>query len=115
MEEKVRFTEKKIDQSWKETVAREKGEPPAEPASNPSLTLATFFSSLGVQTLMHLGELPYPETQEHRLDLEAAKETIDLLILLEAKTKGNRTEEEDKLLKDLLPELQMKFVAKVSA
>jgi hypothetical protein len=62
---------------------------------------------------MCLGELPHPETQERHLDLEAAKETIDLLVLLEAKTKGNRTPEEEQLLKTLIPDLQMKFVQKV--
>ena len=63
---------------------------------------------------MHLGEIPHPETQEPVLDLEAAKETIDLLKLLETKTKGNLALEEEKLLKGLLTQVQMKFVQKVS-
>ena len=111
MDKEVRFTEKKIDQSWKEDVAREKGEPKPQPA----LSLSAFLTSLGYQTLIHLGDLPHPETQQRHLDLEAAKETIDLLVLLESKTQGNRTPEEDKLLKSLLPELQMTFVEKTSA
>ncbi len=112
MDKEVRFTEKKVDQSWKEGVAREKGspEPPSEPKT--SLDFSSFLTSLGYQTLMHLGELPNPQTNQQVVDLEGARETIDLLILLEAKTKGNRTPEEDKLLKNLLPELQMKFVQK---
>jgi len=112
MDKEVRFTEKKVDQSWKEGVAREKGSP--EPSAPPQagLNLSSFFTSLGYQTLMHLGEIPHPETNQSQKDLEAARETIDLLILLEKKTQGNRTPEEDKLLKSLLPELQMKFVQK---
>ncbi len=112
MDKEVRFTEKKVDQSWKEGVAREKGspEPPAPPPAG--LNLSSFFTSLGYQTLMHLGEIPHPETNQSQMDLGAARETIDLLILLEKKTQGNRTPEEDKLLKSLLPELQMKFVQK---
>ena len=114
MEKDVRYTEKRIDQSWKEGVAQEKGKPePGEPPK-PPLSLSVFLTSLGYQTLMSLGELPHPETKEHSLDLEAAKETIDLLVLLESKTRGNRTPEEDELLKHLLPDLQMKFVEKVS-
>lgn len=115
MDEKVRFTEKKVDQSWKEDVARQKqggNGPEPGPAPNPSPSFAAFLTSLGYQTLMHLGELAHPETQQKYIDLDAAKETIDLLILLEEKTRGNRTPEEDKLLKTLLPELQMKFVQK---
>ena len=114
MDEKVRFTEKKVDDSWKEDVTREKGAPKPEPGQRPPLTLAAFATSLGYQTLMHLEELPDPENHEKHLDLEAAKETIDLLILLESKTRGNQTPEETQLFKTFLPELQMKFVEKAS-
>ncbi len=114
MEKEVRFTEKKVDQSWKEDVVRQKGEAGPEPMAQPPLSFSTFLTSLGYQTLMHLGELPHPETKETHLDLAAAKETIDLLILLASKTQGNRTPEEDELLKSLLSELQMKFVSKAA-
>lgn len=115
MDKEVRFNQKKVDESWKEGVAREKGTSPspAEPETKPALSFTAFLTSLGYQTLMHLGEIPHPETQERSLDLEAAKETIDLLILLESKTQGNRTPEEDQLLKNLLSQLQIKFVEKV--
>lgn len=114
MEKEVRFTEKKIDQAWKESKGREKEEAKAEPGARPALSFSTLLTSLGYQTLMHLGEFPHPDTQERRLDLDAAKETIDLLALLESKTEGNRTPEEDKLLKNLLAELRMKFVEKAA-
>ena len=113
MEKEVRFTEKKVDQSWKEDVAREKGKHPFEEGSKPGLSFSPFLTSLGYQALMHLGEIPHPDTHQVELDLEAAKETIDLLLLLESKTKGNRTSEEENLLKNLLAELQMKFVKKI--
>lgn len=116
MDKEVRFTEKKVDDSWKQDVAREKGQAasPAEPEPAPqtSLSFTQFITSLGYQALMHLGEIPYPGTEEKRLDLETAKETIDILILLDSKTKGNQTPEEQKLFKTLLAELQMKFVSK---
>jgi len=119
MDKEVRFTEKKVDQSWKEDVAREKRGPAPGPIREEApagrqspLSFSAFLTSLGYQTLMHLGEVPHPETQERHLDLDAARETIDLLIMLESKTKGNLTQEEEKLLKGLLQELQMKFVAK---
>ena len=114
MEKDVRFTEKKVDESWKETATREKAKTEPGSKSKPALSFSAFLTSLGYQTLMHLGEIPHPDTQEPQLDLESAKDTIDLLILLESKTKGNLTSEEEKLLKSLLTELQMKFVAKAS-
>ena len=110
MDKEVRFSEKKVDQSWKEDVAKEKVKSEPASPSGTTLSFSTFLTSLGYQTLMHLGEVPQPGTQERQVDMEAAKETIDLLVLLETKTRGNRTPEEDKLLKSLLPELQMKFV-----
>lgn len=115
MDKDVRFTEKKVDQSWKENVVREKVT--AEPQPSPdekTLSLSTFLTSLGYQILIHLGEIPHPVTQEKIVDLIAAKETIDLLALLERKTQGNRTPEEDKLIKTLIPEMQMKFVQKTT-
>ena len=115
MEKEAHFTEKKVDQSWKEEVAREKGapEPPAETGDSP-LSFSHFITSLGFQTLLQLGEIPHPETKQAQVDLGAAKETIDLLVLLQSKTQGNLTAQEEKLLKDLLAELQIKFVEKVS-
>ena len=120
MDKEVRFTEKKVDESWKQDVGRDRNKAKPEPKvappnSSSSPNFANFLTSLGYQTLIHLGELPYPETQEHRVDLEAAKETIDLLVLLESKTRGNLSPEEEQIFKTLLPELQMKFVAKPPA
>ncbi len=113
-DKEVKYTQKKIDESWKEEVAKEKGKTPPSESQKPALSFSVFVTSLGYQALMQLGELPHPETKQPEIDLEAAKETIDLLILLESKTKGNRTPEEEELLRQLLPELQMKFVQKTS-
>ena len=113
MDKEVRFTEKKVDQSWKEDIAKEKGKSSPEPAPQTGISFAAFLSSLGYQALIHLGAIPHPETKDLQIDIEAAKETIDLLVLLESKTKGNRTPEEETLLKNLLAELQIKFVEKV--
>ena|SRR3989338_3642626 len=112
-EKEVRFTEKKVDESWKEGAAREKGAVPPPSEEKAALTFSVFLTSLGYQALIHLGEIPNPETKAVQLDLGAAKETIDLLVLLETKTQGNRNPQEDQLLKTLLPELQLKFVTKV--
>ena len=113
MDKEVKFTEKKVDQSWKEEVQREIKDPkPEAPSPEPpgGISFANFLTSLGYQALIHLGEAPHPETQERDFNLDAAQETIDLLSLLEKKTQGNRTPDEDKLLKSLLTQLQMKFV-----
>jgi hypothetical protein len=50
-------------------------------------------------------------TQQRRRDLGQAKHTIDLLLMLRDKTRGNLTADEAQLLQELLPQLQMAYVS----
>lgn len=81
--------------------------------------ISAIFSSLVYQqtnmALMFLGKIAHPETGEMLLDIESAKMFIDQLEMLEAKTKGNLTPEEDKLLKQSLTALHQEFVNAVNA
>jgi hypothetical protein len=63
--------------------------------------------------LMLLGKVPHPETGQTMRDLEAAKLFIDQVEMLEAKTKGNLSKEEEKLLKQTLMNLRLAFVESV--
>ena len=92
----IRFTEKKVDESWKEQAETVKAKaaavPPAAAKAKPAETSKAFLSlvqSLGYQALMNLGEIPNPMTQQTELNPEGAKEAIDLLIALRDKTRGN--------------------------
>ena len=118
----IRFSEKRVDESYKEQAARErdvKGAPQnsskardnssSENRPQTSKLFINLVTSLGMQALMNLGEIPNPGTQEREVNLEAAKEIIDLLIDLKKKTEDNLSGEENKLLESLLPELQLKF------
>ena len=68
--------------------------------------------SLTSSAFYHLGDIADPETGKTETNLPAVQQTIDMLIMLREKTQGNLTEEEAKLLEQLVYELQMKFVAK---
>jgi hypothetical protein len=72
----------------------------------------TFVLSLGSSALVHLGEIHHPETAEARENLLLARQVIDLLAMLEEKTRGNLTAEETRFLSDLLADLRLKFVEK---
>jgi hypothetical protein len=61
-----------------------------------------------------LGEISDPATGEKQQNLNLVKHTIDTLQLLEDKTKGNLTEEEQDIFKNVLYDLKMRYVAKVS-
>lgn len=81
----------------------------------PPVTFAGFIFGLASSALIHLGEYPDPEGPGRRVDLPAARQTIDLLGLLEAKTKGNLDTDEAELLKHLLYDLRVKYVAAAKA
>ena len=70
----------------------------------------TFCFSLASAALIHLGESPSPESGKTEQSLPLAKQTIDVLAMLQEKTKGNLLESEDKLLTAVLYDLRMRFV-----
>ncbi len=69
-----------------------------------------FIQSLAGQASVFLGVIPNPQTGEKKVDLASAQYFIDLLGMLERKTEGNRTEQEDRYLKDVLVQLRLAFV-----
>jgi hypothetical protein len=88
--------------------------PPAEPPKEralPPVDFGTFVLSLGSSALMHLGEFAEPEGGKSQKDLPLAKHTIDILDMLQARTKGNLSPQEDKLLESLLYDLRLRYVS----
>lgn len=83
----------------------------AAPVELPEADFASFLLSLATSALYHLGLVAEPETGEQaEPNLPLARHTIDTLVLLQRKTEGNRTDEEEELLTNLLTELRMRFV-----
>ena len=78
----------------------------------PEINFSTFIFSLNTSTLLHLGEVPDPATGKQQEDLTMAKQTIDLLAMLEEKTRGNLTTDEENLLKHILYDLRLRYVQK---
>ena len=76
----------------------------------PAVDFHTFVLSLGSSALLHLGELEHPEGGATEKDLPLAKHTIDILSMLEEKTKGNLTSAEEKLIQSLLYDLRLRYV-----
>jgi len=112
MEEEKR---KKIDESWKEAVEKEKineSTTQKERISIPTPDFKFFISTLSLQVLIALGELENPTTGKKEKEPNQAKFIIDTLDMLKEKTKGNLDEEESNLLENILYELKMKYVQK---
>ena len=90
-----------------------KSEPTQKEPQEPfKIDFSTFIMSLTSSAFYHLGDIADPETGKTETNLPAVQQTIDMLIMLREKTQNNLTQEETKLLEQLIYELQMKFVAK---
>jgi hypothetical protein len=76
----------------------------------PKVDFATFILSLSHSALMHLGEAPHPETGGITKNLPLARQTIDLIAMLEEKTKGNLTGDEERIVGQILYDLRMRYV-----
>jgi len=112
---------KKVDESWKDSVQKEKESVSPNPKSKPDAeaesisadaSFPLFISTLGMQVLVALGEVENPSTGERSPEPEQAKYLIDVIRMLADKTKGNLSSEEAAMIKNLLYELQIKFVRK---
>lgn len=90
---------------------------PAEPAARerdvdtlPAIDFSTFVLSLSHSALVHLGDAPMPDGEAAERDFQLARQTIDLLAILQEKTRNNLTGEEERLLDQALYDLRIRFV-----
>lgn len=83
----------------------------AEPSVAPApVDFSTHILSLASTALIALGKMPEPDGTAHQVDIETARYLIDVLAMLETKTKGNLDEAEQKLLSSLVYDLRVAFV-----
>lgn len=76
----------------------------------PQLDFQTFVLSIIGSAYVHMGDAPDPEGPSREPNLLLARQDIDLLRLLQEKTKGNLTGDEERLLEQALYDLRMRFV-----
>lgn len=80
-------------------------------AKLPQASFLSLVNMLGVETAMHLGLIQTPGEEPLPVDTEAARHLLDMLGILQTKTRGNLTAEEDNLFENMLADLRMQFVA----
>jgi hypothetical protein len=86
-------------------------QPPSSTGPEGDLSFIGFVYSLAHTAALHFGDIPDPQTgQPGEMDLEGAKGMIDILTLLEVKTRGNLTAEERQFLEQVLFDLRLRFV-----
>lgn len=83
----------------------------ARPGSEtlPAMDFSTFILSLSSSVLMHLGEIKNPTTDENDENHAMARHTIDIISMLDEKTRGNLNGDEEKLIKGVLYDLRMRY------
>ncbi len=116
-----------IDEDWKSQVQREKDEAQAKAEDEPEQveaeadeeegldaenSFAALVQSLAAQCMLALGLIAPPDTEQVTLDIAQAKYVIDILLMLRDKTAGNLTPEEDRMLTDVVADLQRAYVAR---
>jgi len=102
--------EKEILAAREEAEKEEKEHEQQQRGPLPEGNFAALISMLATQTLFALGLLQIKGQEERKPDLELAKYNIDMLGVLEEKTKGNLTQEEEAVLSNTLSELRMGYV-----
>jgi len=123
--EKIKVTDRRIfdreGKLKKELRKAKKGKPKEEAREKkkekektffPPIDFGSFILSLSTTAFIHLGEVVDPTAKEKKVNLEGAKQMIDIIQMLKEKTEGNLTKEESTLLNNLLYELKMKYMAK---
>jgi hypothetical protein len=101
--------EEKKEPPKQETKEEEKEEKEPQ-APLPEINFATFIVSLNASALLHLGVMEDPIAGKKVKNLSMGKQTIDILGMLEEKTKGNLSKEEENLLKNILYDLRIIYV-----
>ena len=82
----------------------------AEETLLPEVNFPTFIMSLNASALVHLGVIEDPATGQAEKNLPMAKQTIDIINMLEQKTRGNLTKDEAEILKNILYDLRIAYV-----
>ena len=118
------FSEEAQDDEEKKAQEKPSSEEPKEPAPEeaagpgedqedyvlPEINFPTFIFSLNTSVLVHLGVIEDPSTGNKTKNLSLAKQTIDILGMLEEKTRGNLTDDEGAMLKNILYDLRIIYV-----
>jgi hypothetical protein len=124
IKDKRMFAEGEKDQEKKEEAAKpskeevkaSESEETATPEKDttdyqlPKINFATFIFSLNSSVLVQLGLIEDPAIGKKTKNLPLAKQTIDILGMLEEKTRGNLTKDEENMLKNILYDLRMIYV-----
>ena len=88
----------------------EKSEQDTQRMPLPEVNFNSLIFSLSSSALLNMGDIAEPQTGERKKDLPMAKYSIDIISMLQEKTKGNLSEEEHRFLDSILADLRLRYV-----
>ena len=109
-EKEAPAAEEKKEAETKEADKKPDAKAQEPPLQFPEINFATFIASLNASALLQLGAIEDPTTGTKNKNLPMAKQTIDILSMMQEKTVGNLTQEEENLLKNILYDLRLMYV-----
>jgi hypothetical protein len=109
-EKEAPAAEEKTEAETKEADEKPDAGDQEPPLQFPEINFATFVASLNASALLQLGAIEDPTTGTKNKNLPMAKQTIDILSMMQEKTAGNLSEEEESLLKNILYDLRLMYV-----
>jgi hypothetical protein len=102
--------EKGASEAGPQKTKEEKSEQDTQRIPLPEVNFNSLIFSLSSSALLNMGDIAEPQTGERKKDLPMAKYSIDIISMLQEKTKGNLTEEEHKFLDSILADLRLRYV-----
>jgi len=102
--------EKGASDNGSQKTKEEKREQDTQRIPLPEVNFNSLIFSLSSSALLNMGDIAEPQTGERKKDLPMAKYSIDIISMLQEKTKGNLTEEEHKFLENILADLRLRYV-----
>jgi len=103
-------SKEKLNQDWQNQIDKEKQEAKTKDQVYHEPTFSLFLSSVGMQAMIAMGKLENPLTKKAEVNLEQARFLIDTLGILQEKTAGNLTPEEEKALAEYLYNLRIMYI-----
>ena len=110
MSEKKVTSSAGVDQKDKTERKTDETKSDSQETQMPEINFATFIFSLNSSALVHLGIIEDPATSTKSKNIAMAKQTIDILAILQEKTHGNLTKDEENMLKSMLYDLRILYV-----
>lgn len=109
-EDEIKVTDKRGQTKTENTEDSYAAKTQGQQQDKPDISFSNLIVSLGTSAMIHMGMIENPHSKQMEKNLDLAREEIDLISMLQEKTKGNLTDAEAKVVQQVLYELRLRYV-----